>query len=118
MSGGSGGSGDGGGVRGDGGAHVAGPQEPQTPGCWEARTAAPSPGWAARRPRVAVGGAMVGTGGFWMEKRHRVPSLSRVCCGCTAEGAGGGPGVVSGRRPGRRVRLRHRCAELGGSRGI
>lgn len=120
MSGGSGGNGDGGGVRGGGGARAAGPRGPQSLGWREARTPAPSPGWAAQRARVAAGGAREGTAGLWMEKCPRGPSPSPVCCGCTAEGADGGRktglGAVSGRRPALRVQLRF--AEVGGSRGI
>lgn len=125
MSDGSGGSGDGGGVRGDGGAHAAAPREPRNLGCREARTPAPSPGRATLRPPAAAGGVTGATAGFWMEKRRRGPSLSHVCCGCTAKGADGGRmtglGAVSGRRPGLRVPLRRRAApfaEVGGSRGI
>lgn len=122
---GSGGSGDGGGVHGDGGARAAAPREPRTRGCREARTPAPSPGWAARRAQAAAGGVTGATAGFWMEKCRHGPLLSRVCCGCIAVGADGGRttglGAVSGRRPDLRVRLR-RCAahfvEVGGSRGI
>lgn len=126
MSDGSGGNGDGGDVRGDGGAHAAGPQEPQNLGCWEARTPAPSPGSAARRARVAGGSVREATGGVWMEKCPHEPLLSLFCCGCTAKGAGGGQttglGAVSGRRPALHEQLRCRCAaqfaEVGGSRGI
>lgn len=67
MSDGNGGSGDGGGVRGDGGARDAGPQEPQTPGSQVDQTPALSPGLAVQREqRVAAGGGIVGTAGFWM----------------------------------------------------
>lgn len=74
---------------------------------------------------MGAGGVTGVTAGFWMEKCHRAPLLSRVCCGCIAVGADGGRttglGAVSGRRPDLRVQLR-RCAahlvEVGGSHGI
>lgn len=131
MSDGNGGSGGGGGVRGGGGARDAEPQEPQTPGSPEGQTPALSPGSAAQsgQAAAAAGGGGGGTeagAGFWMETWPLGPSPGGVCCGCIAEGAGGGwmnwLGVASGTHPDRRVPPRRHCAacsaQAGGGRDI
>lgn len=113
MSGGSGDSGDGGGVRGDGGARGAAPPEPQTQGSLEAPTPVPSPRSAARRaPGAAVGGGAEAGGALSTGTRELWPSAA--CCGCTAEGAGGGwraaLGAAGGTHPDLRGLQRCRCA--------
>lgn len=127
MSGGNGGSGDGGGVRDDGGAHGAGPQEPQSQGFQEGQTPALSPGLAVQRALgVAAGGGTDLTEGFWMGIAPHGLWPSGVYCGCIAKDAGGGRsfglGVASGRHPDLHELLRCRCgassAEEGGGHDI
>lgn len=128
MSDGNDGSGGGDGVRGDGGAHDAGPQEPQTPGSRVDRSPALSPGLAVQRAQgVAAGGGTEGTAGFWMGTWPLGLLPSGVCCDCIAKGAGGGRrtglGVACGTHPDPHVLLRCHCAgawfaEAGGSRDI
>lgn len=121
MSDGNGGSGGGGGVRDGGDARDVAPREPQSRGSLALRTPAPSPGWPTVAA-AAAGGEAEETAGSWQETRPPGFSTSAVCCGCTAEGAGGGrasgPDVVSGIHPDLRDPRRCAAAEAGGSRGI
>lgn len=127
MSDGSDGSGGGGGVRGDGGAHDVGPQEPQTLGSRVDRTPALSPDLAVQWVKgAAAGSGTEGTAAFSLGKWPLGFLPLHVCCGCIAKGAGGGQmiglGGVSGRHPAPHAPLCCRCAtqfaEVGGSHGI
>lgn len=115
MSDGNGGSGGGGGARDGGDAHDAGPQEPQSLGSLAPRTPAPSPS----RPTAAAAGG--GAEGSWKETWPPGFSTSAVCCGCTAEGAGGGwasgPDVASGIHPDLRDLQHCAASEAGGGHG-
>lgn len=107
MSGGSGDSGDGGGVRGDGGARGAVPPEPQTQGSLEAPTPVLSPRSAVRRALgAAVGGGTEAGGAFSTGTGTRELWPSAACCGCTAEGAGGGWRTALGAAGGTHPELR------------
>ena len=93
MSGGGGGSGGDGGVRGGVGARDAAPEATQrTQGCQAAQTPAPSPDKEEGEPDADAGDWSEVTGAFWTGTGPDPPWLwpGAVCCGCAAEGAGGG----------------------------